>query len=65
MKGYTTMTVYLPEHPEYARIIWPDWKHIYINSAAEPGANIDYLMKDGQAFLFLSPNGKLPEGGPK
>lgn len=65
MKGYTTMIVELPDHPRIARVIWPDKRRIYINAAADPGAKIDYLMKDGQVFLFLSPNGKLPEGGPK
>lgn len=64
MKDYTSMTIDLPEHPKIARLIWPDQKRIYINAASEPGANIDYLMTDGQVFLFLSPNGKLPEGRP-
>lgn len=64
MKDYTSMTIDLPERPEISRLIWPDQKRIYINAAAEPGANIDYLMADGQVFLFLSPNGKLPEGKP-
>ena len=65
MKDYTTMHVELPEHPHIARIIWPDQKRIYINDAAEPGANLDYLMKAGQVYLFLSPTGKLPDGGPR
>ena len=65
MKGYTTTIVELPDHPRIARVIWPDKRRIYINAAADSGAKIDYLMKDGQVFLFLSPNGKLPEGGPK
>lgn len=64
MKDYTSMAVDLPEYPQIARIIWPDQKRIYINAAAEPGANVDYLMKDGQVCLFLSPNGKLPDGRP-
>lgn len=64
MKGYTTMIVELPDHPRIARVIWPDKRRIYINAAADPGAKIDYLMKDGQVFLFLSPNGKLPDGEP-
>ena len=65
VKGYATMIVELPDHPRIARVVWPDKRRIYINAAADPGAKIDYLMKDGQVFLFLSPNGKLPEGGPK
>lgn len=64
MKDYTSMTIDLPEHPEIARLIWPDQKRIYINAAAEPGANIDYLMAKGTVFLALSPNGELPEGEP-
>ena len=64
MKDYTSMTIDLPEHPEIARLIWPDQKRIYINAAAEPGANIDYLMHPGQSFLTLSPTGKLPDGSP-
>lgn len=64
MKDYTSMHIELPECPKIARLIWPDQKRIYINDAAEPGANIDYLMQDGQVFLFLSPTGKLPDGGP-
>lgn len=65
MKGYTTMNIEMPEHPEIARIIWPDQKRIYINAAAEPGAKVDYLMKDGQVCLFLGPGKKLPDGEPK
>lgn len=64
MKGYATMIVELPEYPHIARVVWPDQKRIYINAAAEPGANIDYLVNDRQVCLFLSPNGKLPDGGP-
>lgn len=64
MREYTEMKIELPEHPEIARIIWPDQKRIYINVSAEPGAKVDYLMKDGQVCLFLGPGKKLPEGGP-
>ena len=64
MKDYTSMHIELSECPKIARLIWPDQKRIYINDAAEPDANIDYLMQDGLVFLFLSPAGKLPDGGP-
>jgi len=64
MKGYITMIVELPDHPRIARIIWPDKRRIYVNAAAEPGANIDYLMKDGQVCLLLGPGKKLPDGWP-
>lgn len=64
MKDYTTMNIELPQRPEIARIIWPDQKRIYINAAAYPSANIDYLMANGTVFLALSPNGELPEGEP-
>ena len=62
MREYTKMKIELPEHPEIARIIWPDKRRIYINAAADPGAKIDYLMAGGQVFLALSPDGKLPDG---
>lgn len=65
MKGYSTMNIELPEYPHIARIIWPEQKHIYINTAADPGAKIDYLMKDGQVCLFLVPGSKLPDGQPR
>jgi hypothetical protein len=65
VKGYTTMIVELPACPKIARIIWKEQKRLYINAAAEPGANIDYLVNDRQVCLFLSPNGKLPDGAPK
>lgn len=64
MKDYTTMHIELPEYPKISRIIWPDQKRIYINAAADPGANIDYLMQDGQVCLFLALGCKLPDGGP-
>lgn len=64
LKDYTSMQVELPEHPEIARVIWPDKQRIYINAAADPHANIDYLMTHGQVFLALSPQGELPEGKP-
>lgn len=65
MKGYSEMIIELPEHPEISRVIWPDQKRIYINAAADPGANIDYLMKDGQVFVALGCGHKLPDGRPK
>ena len=64
MKDYSTMKIELSEYPHIARIIWPEQKHIYINSAANPDANIDYLMKDGQVCLLLGPGKKLPDGRP-
>lgn len=64
MKGYITTIVELPDYPRVARIIWPDKRRIYINADAEPGANIDYLMKDGQVCLFLGPGKNLPDGRP-
>lgn len=64
LTNYSSMKIDLPEHPEIARIIWPDQKRIYINAAADPDANIDYLMAKGTVFLALSPDGELPEGEP-
>ena len=64
LSDYSKMQIELPEYPEIARIIWPDKKRIYINAAADPGANIDYLMRAGQVFLVLSPDGNLPDGRP-
>lgn len=61
MKDYTTIHIELPEYPQIARIIWPEHKRIYINDASEPGANLDYLMADGQVCLFLGAGCRLPE----
>ena len=62
MKDYTRIKVELPQHPQIARIISRDLRRIYINTAADPGAKIDYLMAPGQHFVIIGPSHPLPEG---
>lgn len=65
MNGYTKMRVELPQFPRIARIINRDKKRIYINSAADPDAKIDYLMAPGQTIVVIGPEHPLPEGKPE
>lgn len=65
MKDFSRIKVELPQYPQIARIIGRDQKRIYINTAADPGAKIDYLLAPGQQFVILGPNSPLPKGKPK
>ena len=62
MEGYHKTKVELPQCSKIARIISRELRRIYINTAAEPGAKIDYLIHPEQSLIIIGPESPLPPG---